>query len=149
MEPLKENTYVLLEPGTYAAIVTAASRGIVSSGKNVGAEKLDLIMSVEGGASVRDSLVFCESLGWKINQFSHACMLGVIGDLVAINDHDVIGLTCSVKLSQRNFVRRDGSDGVTNQVDRYVRTVVPITAVMAAPPQPVEVKSVYDDDVPF
>lgn len=155
MKELKENTYVLLDPGTYPAIVASASRGYVANGKNTGSEKLDLILHVDGRASVRDSLVFCESLAWKINQFAHATCLGVDGDVVSINDSNVVGLHCLVKLSHRKFVKQDRSDGVCGQVDRYIRLVVPIAEVVepaktvtgSATQEPV--KSDYDDDVPF
>lgn len=116
-----EQTNELLNAGEYPAVVKKATLGIVQSGKNQGSDKIDLVFRVADKANVRDSLVFSESMAWKLNQFVHASSLGRAGDVIELNDQNVLGAKMILRVSKKDIVKQDGTKAVINQVERFIR----------------------------
>ena len=111
----------LLPPGEYQAVVKKATLGLVANGKHQGADKLDLFFRVDNRTTLREGLVFVESLSWKLNQFVHATQLGRVGDVIEIDDQNVIGAKCILRLSQRDIIKQDGTKSAVNHVERFIR----------------------------
>lgn len=119
----------LLTAGEYPAVIKKATLGIVQSGKNQGADKIDLQFRVADKTTVRDSLVFSESMAWKLNQFVHASMLGRTGDAIELNDQNVLGVKMNVRISQKEIVKQDGTKAIINQVERFIRPAAVVSDV--------------------
>ncbi len=118
-----------LESGRYPAIVTRASLGIVQSGVNAGAEKLELQIRIAGKNTVRELLIFSASMEWKIFRFVKATSLADVGDELELTDKNVVGLSFDVLIVKepKTF------EGVTRDVNIIKKFLKPeLTAVDAA-----------------
>lgn len=108
----------LLQPGEYSAVITKASMGLVQAGKLAGAEKMELTWRVDGKATVRDNLIWAESLLWKLSKFAIATGLAKAGDEIDIDPEKVIGLSCMVAITNREIEGKSGKQTV-NQISDY------------------------------
>ena len=118
-----------LESGRYPAVVTRASLGIVQSGVNAGAEKLELQIRIAGKNTVRELLIFSASMEWKIFCFVKATSLADVGDELELTDKNVVGLSFDVLIVKepKTF------NGVTRDVNVIKKFLKPeLTAVDAA-----------------
>ncbi len=118
-----------LESGRYPAVVTRASLGIVQSGVNAGAEKLELQIRIAGKNTVRELLIFSASMEWKIFSFVKATSLADVGDELELTDKNVVGLSFDVLIVKepKTF------NGVTRDVNVIKKFLKPeLTAVDAA-----------------
>lgn len=118
IKAIEENE--LLEPGDYPAVVTKAVLGLQQGGKHNGADKLDLSWRVDGRTTLRDSLIWAESLDWKLQRFAHACGLAkTIGGTVEINAENVIGLSCILTITKDEIDGKDGKKKTVNQIGQF------------------------------
>lgn len=114
-----EQTNELLPPGEYNAVVKAASQGLVQAGKHTGADKIELRWRVDDRATVRDNLIFVESLRWKLDKFVAACRISAPGECIELDANNVVGKECLVRIGVRDITKQDGSAGKVNTIDGY------------------------------
>lgn len=110
---------VALEAGKYRATITRASDGIVESGKNSGADKVDITLTTETGGTVRDMFPITTSMAWKINQICHALRLGKEGEELNFNAETLLGKECNITVTRKEITKVDGTSMKISQVARY------------------------------
>lgn len=116
VQAVEENQ--LLQPGEYSGVITKASMGLVQAGKLAGAEKMELTWRVDGKATVRDNLIWSESLLWKLSKFAVATGIAKAGDEIEIEPDNVVGLSCLVRITNREIEGKNGKQTV-NQISDY------------------------------
>jgi len=109
----------ILEPGDYPAVITKASLGLQQGGKHNGADKLDIYWRVAGRNTIKDGLIWAESLDWKLQRFVHACGLGKPGKKVELDAENVIGMSCVVTVTKEEVEVKDGGKRTVNRIATF------------------------------
>lgn len=117
---------VLLEAGTYNAVVSKATDGLIESGKNAGRDKIDMVFHVDGRTHIKETLHLTESMGWKINQLCSAFRLGRAGDEIEFSAKVLLGQSVSVTVIQKAIEKPDGTKMTINQITRFEKPVVEV-----------------------
>lgn len=128
----------LLEPGEYTFTVDAVESAISSSGNAM------LVLEcreAQTGATLKERLVFVQKAYWKIDTFLKSCGLKIEkGTQVDVSEGLIIGKTFRATVAHRTFQRQDGTEGVTQEIDRFINpegtpTPQPQTQQASAPKQ--------------
>lgn len=109
----------ILEPGDYPAVITKATLGLQQGGKHNGADKLDIYWRVAGRNTIKDGLIWAESLDWKLQRFVHACGLGKPGKKVELDAENVIGMSCVVTVTKEEVEVKDGGKRTVNRIATF------------------------------
>lgn len=111
----------VLPAGEYNARVVKAETSIQQAGKTAGSDKITLTWNVDGRSLVQDSLIFHESMGWKLNQFVAATGIGKVGDCIEIDDKTVLDRECVVVVSQKELesTKKPGEKFKVNNITHY------------------------------
>lgn len=116
-------SFILLEDGDYNFTVTAFERGrFPGSSKIPACNKASLTLAVdtpEGTASIKYDLILYSTLEWKLCAFFRAIGQKKHGEKVTMNWNAVIGSKGRARFITREYTKKDGSTGKTNDVGDF------------------------------
>lgn len=110
-----------LAPGYYEARIHEAEEGRSSAGNDVIWLTL-WVLGPEGYVTIKESLVFMDSVLWKVDQFVKALGREVEpGKQIVIDAAQLVGRTLWVKTKEEESVsKKDGKTYINPRVDRYL-----------------------------
>lgn len=115
--------FFLLEEGDYNFTVVSFERGrFPGSAKLPPCNKATFILEVEadgGTARVRHDLILYSTLEWKISEFFRAIGQKKAGEPLRPRWNEVVGAKGRARFKTRTYVKKDGSKGEVNEVDRF------------------------------
>lgn len=115
--------FILLEEGDYNFTVTNFERGrFPGSAKIPACNKAILTLTVEtpdGDATVNYDLILYSTLEWKLCEFFRAIGQKKHGEKVSMNWNTIKGSRGRARFKPRDYTKKDGNPGKTNDVDKF------------------------------
>ena len=122
-----------LDPGYYEARIHEAQETRSKAGNDI--IKLTLwVLGPEGYVTIRENLVFMDSMYWKVDQFLTALGRKVEpGQVIIVDAAQLVGRTLWVKtLEEESTNKDDGKTYINPKVDRYLSAEkVPFTGPLS------------------
>lgn len=121
-----EGGFVLLEPGVYPFVVASVEKGRYEGGAKIGpCPKANVtlgVMTDSGIVDVRDSLLLHSRTAWRVALFFEALGFEKNPETgkVPMAWNRVEGRQGYAEIKVREYAKRDGGTGRSNEVDRYV-----------------------------
>lgn len=116
---LTNTKFEILPAGEYPAVIKSVTPGYQTTGKLAGSEKVTLEVVIDSRCTIRDNLIIAPSLGWKLDQLSHA-VGNKEGQKFELDD-SLVGVPVRVKLSMIEVPKKNGEGMMrVNRIDRYV-----------------------------
>lgn len=112
----------VMSPGEYPFQVAAIALKPTKDGKNQMLEVDLIVWDINNREKkVRDWIVFMEEMSWKFRHFAATCGLLDKYEDGTIEDRDFVGKKGVVKLTQKDYIDRDGEKMFANAVKDYVK----------------------------
>lgn len=116
--------YILLEEGDYSFTVTAFERGrFPGSAKIPACNKAMLTLSVDtynGTATAKVDLILWSTLEWKLSEFFRCIGQKKHGEPLRPRWNEVVGAKGRAHFKPRKYTKKDGSEGVANDVEKFL-----------------------------
>ena len=119
-----DQEYVIIPEGEYFFTVKSFERGRYKGGEKIPAcseavLKLEITTN-DGPVTIMDRLKLHKSMEWKLSQFFRAIGQKKHGEKLVMDWTKVPGATGRVKLKPRKYKKDDGTEGTTNNIDKYL-----------------------------
>lgn len=117
--------FILLKPGDYDFEVTGFERGRYDGGEkippcNMAILSLSVIDKETGiNVTVKESLLLCSNMEWKISSFFGAIGLKKKGEPMRMNWQKVPGAKGRLEIAHRTFKNKNGEESTANSVKKF------------------------------
>lgn len=138
------NDFVLIDPGVYQFMVCDLKKERFEGSDKIGPSPMavvELALSTDDPNhtyTISERMILNTKTAFKISQFFKS--LGAKPDpetgKVPVDWSDVIGKTGRLELDHRTFKKKDGSEGKSNNVKRFIAPDEPTQMAIPVPEQP-------------
>jgi len=119
-EALKRPEYQPLEPGEYILEINNELKVEPSKNPNSQYDRIEVhLKEMDTGKTVKDWLSMNPSMKWKLSQFVASSGVGE-DENGQVDLEEFKGVTVTALVTQETYEKKDGTQGLSNKVDRYV-----------------------------